>query len=41
MRLLTLLFAALLLLTACETIKGVGRDVEHAGEALDDALDGK
>lgn len=26
-------------LTACETIKGVGRDVESAGEAIDDAID--
>jgi len=32
---LSLVFA----LCACETIKGVGRDVENAGEAIDDAID--
>ena len=26
-------------LSACETVKGVGRDVTNAGEAIDDALD--
>lgn len=32
---LALLAAAVLALTACETTKGVGRDVQNAGEALD------
>ncbi|PQA87511.1 entericidin A/B family lipoprotein [Hyphococcus luteus] len=39
MRILALLLACGLFLSACETIKGVGRDVENAGEAIDDALD--
>lgn len=30
---------ALTFITACETVKGVGRDIESAGEALDDAVD--
>lgn len=33
-----LLVPALLLLSACETVKGVGRDVEKAGEALDEVF---
>ncbi len=33
------LVAACLGLTACETIKGVGRDVESAGEAIERAVD--
>lgn len=32
---LILLAAFALLLSACETVKGVGRDVENAGKALD------
>jgi predicted small secreted protein len=39
MKALSLLFAACLFLSACETIKGVGRDIENAGEAIDDAVD--
>ena len=39
MRLFALLFAFGLFLSACETIKGVGRDIENTGEAIDDALD--
>lgn len=39
MRILALLLAFGLFLSACETIKGVGRDVENTGEAIDDALD--
>jgi predicted small secreted protein len=35
-------FAILLVLcafsAACETIKGVGRDIENTGEAIDDAV---
>ena len=38
MRALSLLFAACLFLASCETIKGVGRDIENTGEAIDDAL---
>lgn len=34
-----LLLAACLVLASCETVKGVGRDIENAGEAIDDALD--
>ena len=33
------LSAAMLLIASCETIKGVGRDIENAGEAIDDAVD--
>jgi entericidin B len=32
------LIAALAALSACETTKGVGRDVQNAGEALDEAM---
>jgi predicted small secreted protein len=33
-----LLFALSFFLTACETVKGVGRDIENIGEAADRAL---
>ena len=39
MRLLALLLALGFLVSACETIKGVGRDIENTGEAIDDALE--
>lgn len=39
MRLLTLFLALGLLVSACETIKGVGRDIENTGEAIDKALE--
>jgi predicted small secreted protein len=39
MKALSLILAACLLLASCETIKGVGRDIENAGEAIDDAVD--
>ncbi len=39
MRGLSLLLALGLFLASCETIKGVGRDVESVGEAIDDAID--
>ncbi len=39
MKVISLLAAACLLLAACETVKGVGRDIESAGEAIDDAVD--
>lgn len=40
MRLIVTLLAlsTLMGLSACETIKGVGRDVTNAGQALDNAL---
>jgi len=28
-----------LFLSSCETIKGVGRDIENTGEAIEDAID--
>ncbi len=31
------LFAALLTATACNTVKGVGRDIENVGDAMSDA----
>ncbi len=40
MRTLFLVLSALFFLSACETIKGVGRDIENTGEAIDDAIDG-
>ena len=40
MKLIIALAAACLFLASCETIKGVGRDIESAGEAIDDAVDG-
>ncbi|MCK6419187.1 MAG: entericidin A/B family lipoprotein [Alphaproteobacteria bacterium] len=40
---LTLTFASLLgvilALSACETMEGAGRDIEHAGEAVQDAAE--
>jgi entericidin B len=30
---------SVLSLTACETTKGVGQDIENAGEEMDDAID--
>lgn len=33
-----ILLSAVLALAACETTKGFGRDVQNAGEALDDAI---
>lgn len=38
MRLIALFAAFSVLLASCETIKGVGRDVTNAGEAIDSAL---
>lgn len=32
------LLSLVLALAACETTKGVGRDVQNAGEALDEAI---
>ncbi|PQA87145.1 entericidin A/B family lipoprotein [Hyphococcus luteus] len=39
MRILSMLLITCLFLSSCETIKGVGRDVEDAGEAIDDSID--
>ena len=44
MKKLHTLTLALLTLTcfaaaACETVKGAGRDIEHAGQAVQDAMD--
>jgi predicted small secreted protein len=36
MRLLLFIMAACSWLAACETVKGVGRDIESVGEAADD-----
>lgn len=33
-----LIIAALFALTACETVKGVGRDITNAGQAIDDSI---
>lgn len=38
---LALLIGASLLLSACATVKGVGRDVESVGEAGSRAIDAK
>ncbi len=39
MRFIAILLSFCFFLTACETIKGVGRDIENTGEAIDDAVD--
>lgn len=39
MRILALILAFGLFISSCETIKGAGRDIEKAGETLDDAID--
>lgn len=36
---ITLSLAAILGLTACETVGGAGRDIEKAGEAITDAAE--
>ncbi|MEL6111964.1 MAG: entericidin A/B family lipoprotein [Pseudomonadota bacterium] len=40
MKILMPLFSLLLLLSACETIEGAGRDIENTGDAIEDAADG-
>lgn len=30
-----LLLAAVVMVSACETVKGVGKDIENTGEAMD------
>lgn len=39
MRLLQVILLSCFFLASCETIKGVGRDVEDAGETIDDSID--
>jgi predicted small secreted protein len=39
--LLGALVGAALLLSACATVKGLGRDIESAGQAGEDAINGK
>lgn len=39
MRFVSIVLAFAFFLASCETIKGVGRDIENAGEAIDDAVD--
>ena len=35
---IAVLLSVVLALAACETTKGLGRDVQNAGEALDEAI---
>ncbi|MFK7842568.1 MAG: entericidin [Sphingorhabdus sp.] len=35
----TVMISSLLLLNACATVKGVGRDIESIGQAGQDAID--
>ncbi len=37
----TILIASCLLITACNTMRGVGKDIESAGEAIQKATDKK
>ncbi len=39
MRFIVFGLAIVFVLGGCETVKGVGRDIENAGEALDEAVD--
>jgi entericidin A len=39
MRALIGILAAMFFLTSCETVKGVGRDIESIGEAGEDVID--
>ena len=38
-RLAAVVLAAMLVLSACNTVRGVGRDVEKAGEVIKDSAD--
>ncbi len=40
MRLLQIILLCSFFLSSCETLKGVGRDVEDSGEALEDVVEG-
>lgn len=35
---IAVLLSVVLALAACETTKGLGRDVQNAGQAMDDAI---
>ena len=35
----TMILAALVVLPACETMEGAGRDIEKGGDAIEDAAD--
>jgi len=35
----TIIISSMLLLSACATVKGLGRDIESVGEAGQDAID--
>ncbi|SNR81832.1 entericidin A/B family lipoprotein [Puniceibacterium sediminis] len=35
---IAVILSAMLALTACETIKGAGRDVQNAGQAIDNEI---
>ena len=37
MRVMTLILAALALLAGCNTFEGVGKDIQKAGEKIEDA----
>ncbi len=39
MKTLAVLLASVFFLAACETVKGVGRDITGAAEAVDEAID--
>ena len=41
MRMVALTLAALLSLSACETVKGVGKDIQKGGEAIERAVEGE
>ena len=34
------MFGLVLGLAACQTVQGAGRDIQRAGEAMEDAVDG-
>ena len=38
MRAVLLVLAAVMAISACNTVQGVGRDIEALGEALEDAV---
>ncbi|MEL7464356.1 MAG: entericidin A/B family lipoprotein [Pseudomonadota bacterium] len=40
MRAVLLVLATVMAVSACQTVQGVGRDIENLGEALEDAADG-
>lgn len=39
MKYVLFLFVSVTMLSACETLKGVGRDIENAGEALEEVVE--